>query len=60
MWNYISANQASVSVASSTEGISKVLAGNYAFLMEYVDLFNTNHFFFSNINLDRLPVNIIS
>jgi hypothetical protein len=38
MWNYISANQATVSVASSTEGINKVLAGNYAFLMEYVFL----------------------
>ncbi|UJR09982.1 hypothetical protein I4U23_014206 [Adineta vaga] len=34
MWNYISANQATVSVASSTEGINKVLSGNYAFLME--------------------------
>lgn len=32
----MSANQATVSVASSTEGISKVLTGNYAFLMEYV------------------------
>ncbi len=39
MWNYISTNQATVSVASSTEGISKVLAGNYAFLMEYVYIF---------------------
>ena len=36
MWNYISAHQASVMVASSTEGINKVLQGNYAFLMEYV------------------------
>ena len=34
MWNYISSNQAAVSVASSTEGIKKVLAGDYAFLME--------------------------
>lgn len=34
MWNYISANQAAVSVASSTEGINRVLEGNYAFLIE--------------------------
>jgi hypothetical protein len=34
MWNYILANQALVNVASSTEGINKVLAGKYAFLME--------------------------
>ncbi|CAF0911622.1 unnamed protein product [Adineta ricciae] len=34
MWNYISAHQGSVMVASSTEGINKVLQGNYAFLME--------------------------
>jgi hypothetical protein len=33
------ANQADVNVASSTEGINKVLEGNYAFLMEYVFLF---------------------
>jgi hypothetical protein len=39
MWNYISANQAAVTVASSTEGIQKVLEGKYAFLMEYVFLF---------------------
>lgn len=42
MWNYIWANQASVTVASSTEGINRVLKGNYAFLMEYV-----NDFFYS-------------
>ncbi|CAF3689070.1 unnamed protein product [Rotaria sp. Silwood1] len=34
MWNYILANQASVTVASSTEGIKRVLAGDYAFLIE--------------------------
>ncbi|CAF2134357.1 unnamed protein product [Rotaria magnacalcarata] len=34
MWNYISANQADVTAASSTEGINRVLKGNYAFLME--------------------------
>ncbi|CAF2995238.1 unnamed protein product [Rotaria socialis] len=34
MWHYISANHASVTVASSTEGIKKVLEGNYAFLIE--------------------------
>ncbi|UJR36108.1 hypothetical protein I4U23_028843 [Adineta vaga] len=34
MWNYISVNQATATVASSTEGINRVLAGNYAFLME--------------------------
>lgn len=36
MWNYILANQHTVSVGSSTEGIKKVLEGNYAFLIEYV------------------------
>ncbi len=60
MWNYINANQGSVSVASSTEGISKVLAGDYAFLMEYVYSFlyfiSIN---FLNINIDQLLVNII-
>ncbi len=47
MWNYISANPASASVASSTEGIKKVLEGDYAFLMEYVYSFlylHMNHF----------------
>ena len=39
MWNYISTNQASVTVASSTEGINRVLEGNYAFLIEYVYAF---------------------
>ena len=34
MWNYISANQAAVSVASSTDGITRVSEGNYAFLIE--------------------------
>ncbi|CAF3385471.1 unnamed protein product [Rotaria sp. Silwood1] len=34
MWNYISANHASVTVASSTEGINRVLKGKYAFLIE--------------------------
>ncbi|CAF4494078.1 unnamed protein product, partial [Rotaria magnacalcarata] len=34
MWHYISANHASVTVTSSTEGIKKVLEGNYAFLIE--------------------------
>ncbi|CAF1076629.1 unnamed protein product [Rotaria sordida] len=34
MWNYISTHQASVMVSSSTEGIKKVLAGDYAFLIE--------------------------
>ncbi|CAF1332816.1 unnamed protein product [Adineta steineri] len=34
MWNYMLANQATVSVRSSQEGIAKVLQGNYAFLME--------------------------
>ena len=38
MWNYIAANHATVTVTSSTEGIKKVLGGNYAFLIEYVDL----------------------
>ncbi|CAF0743543.1 unnamed protein product [Rotaria sordida] len=34
MWNYILANQAHVTVASSTEGIQRVLKGKYAFLIE--------------------------
>jgi len=36
MWNYISTNQETVSVASSAEGIKKVLdpESNYAFLIE--------------------------
>ncbi|CAF1077261.1 unnamed protein product [Adineta steineri] len=34
MWNYMSVNTATVCTASSTEGIAKVLEGNYAFLME--------------------------
>ncbi|CAF2721364.1 unnamed protein product [Rotaria sp. Silwood2] len=34
MWNYILGNQATVTVSSSTEGINKVLAGGYAFLIE--------------------------
>ncbi|CAF1410580.1 unnamed protein product [Adineta steineri] len=34
MWNYMSINQATVCTNSSTQGINKVLEGNYAFLME--------------------------
>ena len=50
MWNYISANQDTVTVASSTEGINKVLAGGYAFLIEYVSLLNIfNHCLFLNM-----------
>jgi hypothetical protein len=36
MWNYISVNHEAATVASSTEGIKRVLEGNYAFLIEYV------------------------
>ena len=44
MWNYISANQAAVSTASSTAGINRVLSGDYAFLIEYVTFGHTTDF----------------
>jgi hypothetical protein len=57
MWNYILANQQTVIVASSTDGINKVLGGNYAFLMEYVYSFYLICIF--NTHIDQLQVNII-
>jgi hypothetical protein len=59
MWNYIQTNQATVTVANSDEGIKKVLASKYAFLIEYVySYLYLSSIIFLNTNIGQLPVNI--